>query len=338
MAAQETPRRGTVTRNDVARLAGVSTAVVSYVINGTKNVSPGTKARVHHAIEKLGYQPNRTARSLRMGSSEMFGMVVPDATNQFFSSLAHHVEQAAAERGYTLLTANADGSLNVERKQLDVLVSRGVDGLFICSNIEQPDVHSLLDAGISFVLVNQFDELPGVNSVGVDLYQGAFDAVTHLAEHGHRTVGFIEGKTFTGVSDARQAGWLAAVQAHQLIPGPVVMRGYSAQGGYEAGRELIETGRVPEAIFVGSDQLGVGLLRALHEAGLRVPDDVAIVSFDGTIDSEFSWPPLTTISQPVDLMARAAVEALIDSHHSPRNQVFSPTLIRRASCGCNGLG
>ena len=327
-------QRANVTRNDVARLAGVSTAVVSHVLNGTKRVSPQTSARVNDAVAMLGYRPNRTARSLRMGSSEMLGMVVPDATNQFFSTLAHEVERVAGERGYTILIANADGSLRMERRQLELLVSRGVDGLFVCSNVAEPDVRELQDAHIPVVLLNQFDRQPGVSSVGVDLFRGAADAVAHLAEHGHRTIGFVEGRTFAGIGDAREAGWRCAITEGGLTAGPVVLEPFSARGGYEAGQRLVNEGTLPSALFVGSDQLGIGLLRALHEAGVRVPEDVAIVSFDGTIESEFCWPPLTTMAQPIDLMARAAVDALIDNDARKTNQVFLPTLIRRVSCGC----
>ena len=328
------PAKPAATRNDVARLAGVSAAVVSYVVNGSKRVTPATETRVREAIAMLGYRPNRAARALRLGSSETLGMVVPDSTNPFFATLAHAVELAAAERGFDLLTANSDGSLAMERRQIDHFATRGVDGVFVCSSIIDPDLRALEQADIPVVLLNHYVATPGVDSVSVDLKSGSRSAVEHLAEHGHRTIGLVIGTNTDNSVDAREVGWRETIAHLGLDAGPVFRHPFSRYGGYEAGRWLLNGAVRPPALFVGSDRQAVGVLKALHEGGVRVPEDIAIVSFDGSEDAEFSWPSLSTVSQPIEEMARAAVASLLDDAAEKQHRVFAPTLIRRASCGC----
>lgn len=326
--------KSAATRNDVARLAGVSTAVVSYVLNGSKRVLPETAAKVHDAVALLGYRPNQAARALRLGSAEMLGFVLPDATNPFFTRFAHEVGLAAEEHGLALLSANADGSPERERRLLEKFAVRRLDGMLLGSTLAIPDLRGFVPANLPFVVINQFDEIPGFHTVGVDLFKGARIGVEHLAQHGHRRIGLVSGTTIGGNVDAREAGWRAAIEQHGITAGPVLHEMFSMPGGYEAGRRLIADGDVPRALFVSSDQLAIGLLLAFHESGIRVPEDVAIVSFDGTQDGEYAWPPLTTIAQPVSEMAHAAVAALVDREHSESSQLFTPSLVRRASCGC----
>ncbi|NUP74626.1 MAG: LacI family DNA-binding transcriptional regulator [Sinomonas sp.] len=323
------------TRKDVARLAGVSTAVVSYVVNGgPKRVSPATEAKVRNAIAALGYRPNAAARALKLGSSEMLGMVVPDVTNPFFVMLAHAVEESAAERGYTLLTANSDASVATERRHVETLAGRRVDGVFLSSVLFEPDLRELEQAEIPVVLLNHSAKSPGFDSVGVDLLGGARQAVEHLVWHGHRRIGLIMGTNTAGGLDAREVGWRGAMEAAGLPAGPVIHVAFGRKDGYQAGKWLLNSSDVPTAVFASSDTLAVGLLLALHEAGVRVPEDIAIVSFDGSPEAEYSWPPLTTLAQPVEEMAHAAVEALVGGGGHKRNRIFPATLVRRASCGC----
>ncbi|MBT8162978.1 MULTISPECIES: LacI family DNA-binding transcriptional regulator [Arthrobacter] len=336
VAMSHTPAavRPTVTRNDVARLAGVSTAVVSYVVNnGPKKVSPATEEKVRNAIAALGYRPNAAARALKLGSSEMLGMILPVTTNPFWVVLAHAVEEAAAERGYALLIANSEASLAMERRHLENFASRRLDGVFLISVLFEPDLRDLEAAEIPAVLLNHITNSPGFDSVGVDLSGGAQIAVEHLIEHGHRKIGLVVGTNTGGQLDAREVGWRKALEKAGLPTGPVIRGPFSREGGYQAGKWLLSEADRPTAVFVSSDLMASGMLLALHESGLRIPEDLAIVSFDGSPEAEYSWPPLTTLGQPVEDMARAAVEALVGS--GPKeNRIFSPTLIRRASCGC----
>ena len=329
--------RPTITRKDVARLAGVSTAVVSYVVNGgPKRVSPVTAAKVREAISALGYRPNAAARALKLGSSEMLGMVVPDTTNPFFATLARAVEEAAAARGYALLLANSGGSAANERRQVRNLASRRVDGVFLSSVLFEPDLTELEHSEIPAVLLNHSTEVPGFNSVGVELLEGSRRAVEHLVGHGHRNIALVMGMNAGNDLDAREVGWQQGLAEAGLPEGPILRCDFDRQGGYRAGQRLLAAADRPTAVFVSSDLQAVGLLRAVSEAGLRVPEDLAVFSFDGSAEAEFSWPPLSTVAQPVQAMAEAAVEALIgfDGVSPTRNRIFPVDLVLRASCGC----
>ena len=211
----------------------------------------------------LGYRPNQAARALRLGSPEMLGIVVPDATNLFFAGLTHEVELVAEERGLEVLSANANGSTARERLLIEKFISRRVDGMLFGSTLAVPELRALVPPEVPFVLLNTYDDIPGVSTVGVDLYEGARLAVEHLAGHGHRTIGLIAGVTPFGILDARERGWRATIEEQKLAPGPVVHQPWSSAGGYAAGRWLIETNAVPPALFISSDELAIGVLLAL---------------------------------------------------------------------------
>lgn len=344
--------KSTVTRDDVARLAGVSSAVVSYVVNGgPRAVSSGTEAKVRKAIRALGYRPNAAARALALGSSEMLAMIVSDAMNPFYASLARAVENAAAERGYTLLLADSQDSLRTERRLIKNFAARRVDGLFLCSLLFEPDLMDLEQADIPAVLLNHATDLatagsPAVmkhgagdlvpNSVGVAFQDGARMAVEHLISHGHERIGLVMGGNADSELDAREVGWHQGIQDAGLTEGPIVRAPFTRAGGYRAGQELLARNERPTAVFVSSDQQAAGLLCALHEAGLRLPQDLAVFSFDGAPESEYTWPRLSTVAQPINDLAQAALNALLTPEPGQETQtkIFSTELVLRASCGC----
>ncbi|ADX74412.1 LacI family transcriptional regulator [Pseudarthrobacter phenanthrenivorans] len=335
--AVQVARGGPVTRKDVARYAGVSTAVVSYVVNGgPKKVAPATEAKVQDAIRVLGYRPNAAARALKLGSSETLGLVIPDNSNPFFSQFAHAVEDAAAALGYALVLSNSDGNVAKERRNVRNLAARQVDGVLLASVLFEPDLEVLETADIPAVLLNQERDAPGFNTIGVDLAAGARIAVEHLIGHGHTNIGLAMGTNVSGSLDGREVGWRQALQAAGLPEGPVVYSGFTWPGGYLAGQRLVASVNRPTAIFATSDTQAVGLLRAVHEAGLSIPGEIAVVSFDGSIEAEYSWPPLTTVEQPVAAMAEAAVAALVGATRGekPQHRIFPTKLNIRQSCGC----
>lgn len=323
-----------VTRNDVARLAGVSTAVVSYVVNRSKRVSPDTEQQVRAAIAKLNYRPNPSARALRLGSTEMLGIVVPNSLNPYFAELTHEIEKAASKRGYTLLIANSDSSVANERRHLENLAARHMDGVFLYSTIFEPDLRDLELANIPIVLLNPSMASPHHSSVGVDLAHGAQLAVEHLAEHEYDTIGLIIGTTTSRGEDGREVGWRESLERLALTPGPLVRQPATPEGGYEAMRWLLQTRSVPPALFISSDSAARGVLKAAHEAGIRIPDDLAIVSFDGSFDAAYSWPTLTTVAQPFAEIAETAVQELLNPSEEKKRRVVAAGLVLGASCGC----
>ncbi|MDB6427808.1 LacI family DNA-binding transcriptional regulator [Curtobacterium sp. 20TX0008] len=325
-----------VTRADVARYAGVSTSVVSYVVHdGPRPVAAETAARVREAIRVLGYRPNASAQALRTGSSKMLGLIVPELDNPFWSELAVAVTHAAAARGYDLLIANSDGDAQQERERLRTLSARQVDGIIVTSIMTHPDLSSTTDPGIPMVLLNTFFEVPEYASIGVDALRGARQGTQHLVGHGYREIGLVMGRT--GSMELREQGWMQALRAAGLPDGPIVRCSFDRAGGYEAGLRMFGGGTGPRAVFVSSDLQAVGLLRALYELGLRSPDDVAVVSFDGVAEADYTNPQLTVVRQPVEAMAAAAVDRVLaredpDDHHL---DLVPAELVLGASCGCD---
>ncbi|WP_405062581.1 LacI family transcriptional regulator [Kribbella sp. NBC_01505] len=324
-----------VTRNDVARYAGVSTAVVSYVVNdGPRAVSPQARERVLEAIRVLGYRPNATARALRTGSTQTFGLITPDGGNPLFAELAKAIDRAAAERGYVVLQTSADGDPETERTKVAQLLARQVSGLVLVTPAEAPD---LAGADVPVVVVNRV--LPGVSSVSPRYREGARAAVEHLAWHGHTRIALVIGEpgprseVARGAGSERERGWREGLRAAGLADGPLIRVRFSRDGGYAAGRWLAGLEVRPTAVFVSSDLQAVGVLRAVREAGLLVPEDVAVVAFDGTAEAEWCWPPLTVVRQPLERMATEVVRQLVEGP-AGRTTAYPTELVIRKSCGC----
>jgi len=314
-----------VTRNDVAEYAGVSTAVVSYVVNeGPRKVAPETRARVLDAIRALGYRPNATARALRMGTTRTFGLITPDGGNPLFAELAKAIDREAAARGYVVLQTSADGDPLTERAKIAELLTRQVSGLLLVAPTADP---SLDDVEVPVIAINRV--LPTVGSVRPAYREGARLGVEHLISHGHRRIGLVIGGAG---HPERELGWRDALEAAGLAEGPVARATFSREGGYRAAQTLLES--QPTAIFASSDLQAIGVLRALHEAGVDVPGDVAVAAFDGTPETEYTWPPLTVVRQPVEQLAREAVRRLIEGEESTEALTVPTELILRRSCGC----
>jgi LacI family transcriptional regulator len=318
----------------VAQRAGVSTTVVSYVVNGgPKSVSPATAAKVRAAIDELGYRPNPAARALTLGSSRVLGIVVPDAKSPFFASLARAVEAVAAEHGFALLLGNSDSSPTHEQRLITDLAARRVDGVVLCSSVLAPDLRELKLAGIPVVLLNHWTGDGDAPAVGSDLRGGAQMAVDHLIKQGHQHIGLLIGSNVEKYVDEREVGWREALQRAGIPTGQIVRAPFTRRGGFEACSEFLLQSKPPTAIFASSDLQALGLLRALHEAHVRVPEDVAVIGFDGSEEAEFSWPPLSTVAQPVSDMARSALDVILSSRKEDivTSTVFMPELVLRPS-------
>lgn len=329
--------RRAVTRDDVARQAGVSTAVVSYVVNnGPKPVAPKTAARVRDAIALLDYRPNPSARALRKGRTDIIGLVLADADNPYYTEYASAIGAEAYQRGRALMIATARHDLDSETRLIDDLLGRQVDGIIAASVSHRPE--ELFRRSFRLPPVVLLDTSAGVHgfaAVGLDGAHGARLAVEHLAGvHGHRRIGVALGDDPHDLQDPRERGWRDALRAAGLEEGPVARVPWTRDGGYEAGRLLLDSPDPPTAVFASSDLLAVGLLRAGHERGLAVPGDLAVVSFDGTKEAEYSWPPLTVVAQPIAEMARAAVSLALDPARPTPYIQFQGTLVVRRSCGC----
>jgi LacI family transcriptional regulator len=328
------PRK--VTRRDVARLAGVSDAVVSYTLNGGAPVAEATARRVLDAVAELGYSPNRAAQALRSGLTQTLVLVVPDVAdpifaNPFFSEYASRIETQAAQRGYALYSTASSFEPTQLLARFREFAGRQVSGVMVLSGAETLDHHALDSVGLPWLELNCGTPHEGVDTLTTDLRSGAELAVRHLFEHGHRSVGFV-GEDSAG--EPRYQGWQAACATAALTPGPFFQADLTRTGGYDAGTRIAATTARPDALFVASDRTAVAMLRALHENGVRIPEDIALIACDGTWEGEYSWPSLSTVRQPIEEMSAYAVERVLDRSAHPRaHREFQGRLVLRESCG-----
>jgi LacI family transcriptional regulator len=322
-----------VTRNDVARAAGVSPALVSYVLNsGPRPVSEGARARVLAAVKELGYRPDGLARSLRVGRTKTLGLVVPDASNPFFAELAKAIEDAAYTRGYAVMVCNSADDVTRERTYIASLAERRIDGLILVSATAEQDLTDLTDLAIPVVALDRSPDESPVSTIRSDNEDGAYQGTRHLLWHGYRDIAFVGGPD-AGVSDARRQGWLRAIEEAGADIGAECRAEFSFEGGRAAASALLADSR-PRAVLVSSDIQAIGLISGLQRRGLAVADDVALVSIDGTTAGEYSVPRLTSIAQPVIRMGATAVSHLIDRSREIIHLAFDNRLVVRTSCGC----
>ncbi len=300
---------------DVARLAGVSHQTVSRVVNGHPNVREETVLRVRGAIEELGYHRNSTARALVTRRTNVLGVIAFDSTLFGPAQTLAGIERAAREAGYFLSMVSLDDvSPEGVVAAADYLVQQSVEG---CVAIAPQ--RALVEAlaalpGPGPLVAVEGGEGSGLPVVCVDQVQGAHDAVRHLLDLGHATVHHVEGDPLWLESAARVVGWRRALEeAGAPVPEPL-QGDWSPRSGYELGLALVRrraAGERVTAIFVGNDQMAIGVLRALHEAGLRVPGDVSVVGFDDIPEAEYLTPSLTTVYQDFAQVGRESLALLL---------------------------
>jgi DNA-binding LacI/PurR family transcriptional regulator len=283
--------------SDVGRLAGVSHQTVSRVINGSPSVRPDTRRRVIAAMEELGYRPNSAARALATGRTNTLGVVGFDTTLYGPASTLFGIERAAHEAGYLMIVATLK-ALDEESvtKAVDRLRVQGVDGLLVIAPEQRVAAgleHATLELPLVAVEAGPADFVP---VVAVDQFAGAVSATRHLLDLGHRTVWHISGPSDWLESRERIDGWRTTLEEAGIRPPPLVAGDWSARAGYDLGRRL-STDPAVTAIFAANDQMALGVLRAMREAGRDVPGDVSVVGFDDIPEAPYFTPPLTTVRQ-----------------------------------------
>lgn len=326
-----------VTRSDVAREAGTSVAVVSYVINnGPRPVAPTTRERVLEAIKKTGYRPNGIARALASGTTRTYGLVVPNISNPFISSMAHALQQEAFAHGQVLLLGDAGDERQRELELINNLLHRQVDGLLYTSVDRHPYIELIQASGTPCVMLDRVDAGLNVSAIRVDEQAAAFQATQHLIEHGYRDIAIICGPEEMLNTQDRLSGWRKALlQAGLEVRNEWIFpTTYTREGGYLATQQMLK-GRLPRALFATSELQAFGCLRALSEQNISVPGQLALVCFNGTVESEYNVPSLTAVRQPVTMMAKAAIEMLKNGNGSCCVQEFAFDLQVGESCGCS---
>lgn len=326
---------------EVARRAKVSIATVSRVLNKSDKVVPATYAVVEKALRELGYRPSRVARRLRMkdGRAHLVGLIIPDIQNPFYAEIARGVEDAAYAAQYALLLCNSDENVEKERFYLDVMRSESVDGI-VLPPFDDTDsaVIEMITSGMPVVCVDRSLSKVKTDLVEVDNYRGAFEAVAHLLDRGHKQIGLIEGRTQVSTSRERRRGYVDALAERGIAVRKDLMRAgdFKQESGRVLANELLGLRKPPTALFVCNNLMTVGALAALHQREMRVPKDVAVVGFDDLPWAEAMDPPLTLVRQPAYEVGRQAMELLLKRIMEPARpavtvRLLPELMIRRSS-------
>jgi LacI family transcriptional regulator len=329
------------TIRDVAKRAGVAPITVSRVINKSGYVSAETRARVEAAIAELGYVPNRLARSLRLKQTHTLAMVVTDITNPFWTTVVRGVEDAANAAGFTVILCNTDESESKQDAYLQVLLQKRVDGiLFVPASSAAEPVNRVQRQGVPIVVLDRWLPDARVDVVRGDSEGGAHLLVRHLLALGHRHIAVLSGPETVSTSVERVEGYRRALReagldedAEQVHYGQFTQR-----SGYQAAQEALQRTPRPTALFAANNFIAIGALRAMGDAGLRVPEDISLVSFDDLASELIVKPFLTVVDQPAYEMGQQATELLIARLSDPASngyrEIVLPTeLIVRRSCG-----
>lgn len=324
------------TMNDVAALAGVSTATVSHVINGTRPVAGETKARVRAAIEQVGYYPNNMARALKSKKSRTIGMIVTNSTNPFFAGIVRGVEDTCFENGYSFILCNSDDVPEKQEAQLKLLLEKHIDGLLVMTTNHNPAFLTRL-AGLTRlpVAVMDADEDLGLPTINDNSVAGGQLAAEFLVNCGLRRIACITGPQRHPRSRDRLAGFRAALARRgvHLPESWIVESNLDLAGGYRAMSRLLADTPPPEAVFAFNDLAAVGAMRAAHQRQMAVPDQVSIIGYDDIELAAYTEPPLTTIGQPIHEMGRQAAKMMIhlveDKTARPASKQLEPVLVVR---------
>jgi LacI family transcriptional regulator len=329
-----------VTIKDVARQAGVSVATVSRVINDSGPVREETRRRVRDVARALRFTPHGAARSLITSRTSTLGVLLPDLYGEFFSEVIRGADQTARRQGYHLLVSSSHSDRADVEAALRAMRGR-VDGLVLMA--PDLDAHALaanLPASVPVVLLNAAGDGDSADAVTIDNFGGAVAVVRHLIAAGHRKVATITGAVTNHEAQERLRGYAAA------LGGAGIKRraewepsgAFTEDGGYAAARALLAARPRPTAIFAANDSMAIGAMSAIRDAGLRVPEDVAVAGFDDVPMARYMSPPLTTVRVPINELGARAVQRLLDAiagggARAPRRETLATTLVVRRSCG-----
>ncbi len=327
------------TIKEIAKLAGVSRSTVSRVINNDPNVNHRTREKVQSIIDELDYQPNPVARSLMGGRSRVIGLVIPMVfsnlfTDPFFSLLAQGISSTCTTNNYTLMLWLIEPDYE-KRANSNILRNRLIDGIIVASNmIDDPLIEGLVTRKVPIVQIGR-NNCPEVSSVDADNIHGSAMAVRHLVNIGRKKLATITGQMDRYSGRDRLVGFKRGLQENDLpiLDDRIAFGDFTEDGGYLQTKVLLQRTTF-DGLYVASDMMSFGAIRALQEAGLRIPDDVALVSFDDIPASARYQPPLTTIRQPIHQIGSIAAQTLIDQLESndtatPRRIILPTELIIR---------
>ncbi|MGD0919003.1 MAG: LacI family DNA-binding transcriptional regulator [Thermodesulfobacteriota bacterium] len=344
----KTTRKTTI--RDIAQMANVSHTTVSRALNDKSRIRKGTKERILSIAKELNYQPNFIARSLVMKRTKTLGLVITTIANPFYTELAQGIEATARGLGYNIILCCTHSDLSVEKQYIDMLQSKGVDGIiFSSAHIEDPNILGLAEEGFPIILVNRRTYHPfmreKVDYVGVDNIKGGFLAVEHLIRLGHDRIGVIGGSSESSVGFERLEGGKKALEAYGLEQ----REDYFLEGdflrdsGYQGGKRFLKMAEPPTAIFVTNDYMALGAYQAVLEEGFRIPEEIALIGFNDIEFTAIKGVELTTIGQKKYEMGALSVKTLVEKIEGRKSGpseeiILEPELIIRKTCGFHSRG
>ena len=328
------------TIRDVARDAGVSIATVSRVFNDSSLVSGETVALVRAVAARLNYWPNGVARSLITNRTHALGVLLPDLYGEFFSDVIRGLDLAARRHGFHLLVSSSHADSEALSEALRSMSGR-IDGVVVMApDVEAPAAVRSFAGHCPVVLVNPGQEVEACDTLSIANFDGAHEMVRHLIALGHRRIAMVRGPARNLDAEQRLQGYRAALREAGLGPSPELeTEGEFTEGsGYEAVAGLLRSPARPTAVFVGNDHMAVGVISALRDAGVSIPDQMAVAGFDDIAMARFTSPPLTSVRVNTALLGERAVELLLRARRlgasAPRHHEVLPTsLAIRSSCG-----
>ena len=328
------------TLREVAEAAGVSIATVSRVLNDYPHVNNDTRKRVLKAIKTLEYRPSRVARRLRKRGAQILGLVIADISNPYYSAVIQSIENIAYAHKYSMLLCNSSEDPQREQMHLDILLEEQVAGVII-SPVDElcTSCKAFLDRGIPVVSIDRRFRNLELDSVLVDNVMGAFDATNHLIKLGHQRIGLIAGPSHLTTGRGRREGYEKAIVKNDLNLNTNLIKigNFKQKSGYTNALELLRLKDAPSAIFTSNNLMTLGALNAIHDMGLGIPQDVAIVGFDDLTWAPSLNPPLTAVAQPTLELGKWAVnllfQSILEENREPVEIILKPSLIVRESCG-----
>ena len=328
------------TMKDVARAAGVSIYTVSATLSGSAPVSPELRARVRQAVKALGYERNSVASGLRQGTSSLIGLIVSDVTNPFFTELVDRIQTEARLHGYSVLLGISGHDVAREAELLRLMRSQQAAGTILgpAGGAADYRAEELAAGRMKVVAIDNAFPALGVDSFSLDNRKAASLAVSHLLDLGHRRIAMVGGVPGQHVARERLAGYRDTLRRRGIAFSPALVEAgnFRLEDGYVACKKLMRSDPPPSALFVANNLMLIGVMRALGDLGVRVPQDISVCSID-----DFPWasafqPALTVVQQPIAEMAGAAFRALLSRLEGeagpPVRQVLPPHLLVRQSC------
>ena len=333
------------TIKDIAKIANVSHTTVSRALNNQARIRNETKEKILSIAKELNYRPNFIARSLVMRRSKTLGLVITTIANPFYTEIAQGIEATASKLGYSIILCSTHSDLATERLYVDMLRSKGVDGIiFTSAHMGDPNILELAEEGFPIILVNRRTYHPVVQEkvdyVGIDNIQGGFLAVEHLIKLGHRRIGIIGGSSESSVGFERLEGGKRALSVYGLEKrDDYFLEGdFLKESGYRGGMKFVRMAEPPTAIFAANDYMALGTYQAVVEEGKEVPEDIAIVGFNDIEFTAMKGIELTTVGQKKYEMGALSVETLVEKIEGrktglPKDIILKPELIIRKTCG-----